>query len=105
MHSDSKKRRSFLALLFAAGDVSVLRKKIMKVFVLQHEYEIAEDRDETKFIGVYSTREKAESAISRLVTQPGFADHPENFSIDKYETDMDHWTEGFVTMPGDEELK
>ena len=78
---------------------------MMKVFVLQHEYEIAEGRDEAKFIGVYSTREHAQAAISRLITQPGFAEHPDDFSIDEYETDKDHWTEGFVTMCGVEKLK
>tara|TARA_B110000908_G_scaffold143527_1_gene172519 strand:+ start:287 stop:409 length:123 start_codon:yes stop_codon:yes gene_type:complete len=30
MHSDSKKRRSFLALLFAAGDVGRYAKKDMQ---------------------------------------------------------------------------
>ncbi len=78
---------------------------MMKVYVLQHEYEIAEGQDETKFIGVYSTKENAQTAISRLITLPGFAEHPDDFCIDEYETDQDHWTEGFVTMLGDEEVK
>ncbi len=76
----------------------------MKVYVLQHEYEVTEDRDDTKFIGVYSTRENAEAAIGRLATQPGFAEHPTGFCIDEYETDEDHWTEGFATMIGDKKV-
>jgi len=34
MHSDSKKRRSFLALLFAAGDVRRWQYHSCKVFIL-----------------------------------------------------------------------
>ncbi len=31
----------------------------------------------------------------RLVKQPWFRDFPDNFSIDEYEIDKDHWQEGF----------
>jgi len=53
--------------------------------------------EDVKFIGIYSSREKAESAISRLVLQQGFKDFPDGFNIDQYTIDEDHWTEGFVT--------
>ena len=68
------------------------------VFVLQHEYERDEGVDEVKFIGVYSTKSNAEEAVKRLVTQPGFSDHPDDFCIDEYELNLDHWTEGFDTV-------
>ena len=66
-------------------------------YVLQHSYEI-DGHDETKFIGVYSTNELAEAAVSRLESQPGFKYKPDCFFIDKYELDKDHWTEGYSTM-------
>lgn len=68
-----------------------------KVFVLQHSYE-KDFCEETKFIGVYSSIEKAESAIERLKIQPGFRDRPEDFQIEEYELDKDQWTEGYAVM-------
>jgi hypothetical protein len=69
------------------------------VFILQHSYQANNDdsSDETKFIGVYSTREKAEKAIERLRKQPGFKELANYFCIDEYRVDQDHWAEGFVT--------
>ena len=68
------------------------------VFILQHSYELAETgEEETKFIGVYSSKEKAQEAISRLSLQPGFKDLTEYFFIDEYEIDQDNWCDGFVT--------
>jgi hypothetical protein len=64
------------------------------VFLLQHSYE-ADDCDETKIIGVYSSRELAEQAAERLRSQPGFSDRPNNFHVDAYPVDQDHWTEGY----------
>ena len=69
------------------------------VFVVQHEHEVADEVDDAKFIGVYSTRETAEAAVQRLVHAPGFADSPESFHISEYQLDQDHWVEGFVTWP------
>jgi hypothetical protein len=68
------------------------------VFVLQHSYELSETgEDETKFIGVYSTMEKAQEAVLRLSKQPGFKDFSDYFYINEYEIDQDNWCEGFVT--------
>lgn len=67
------------------------------VFLLWHSYELNEC-DETKLIGVYSTRRSAERAVEHLRLQPGFCDRPDDFTIDEYELDRDHWTEGFVTL-------
>ena len=54
-----------------------------RLFVLQHAYQHGlEDREEeVKFIGVYSSREKAEDAVRRLILQPGFREHPSRNSV------------------------
>lgn len=67
------------------------------VFILQHERPETEDMDrDVKFIGAYSSQASAEAAADRLRGQPGFCDFPDDFSIDEYEVDKDHWTQGFV---------
>lgn len=69
------------------------------VFILQHSYELSESGEkDTKFIGVYSSREKAQAAIERLSLQPGFKDYPDYFYIDEYEIDQDDWCEGFAAV-------
>ena len=73
----------------------------MRVFVVQHEHEL-DGCDEVKFIGVYSTKERARAAVDRAKPLSGFRDHPDGFSVDPYEVDMDHWTDGFVTVSLDE---
>ena len=72
----------------------------MEVYVLWHEYE-TEEFEDSKMIGVYSTRERAQEAIERLKTQPGFIDYPDGFVIDPYTLDKDEWTEGFITVTYD----
>lgn len=68
-----------------------------KVFILQHERPETEDRmEDVKLIGAYASEAAAQAAIERLRTQPGFRDYPDDFTIDAYEIDKDHWTEGFV---------
>ena len=67
------------------------------IFILHHSYEL-EEREETKLIGVYSTREQAELAITRLKDKNGFKYRPDAFEISEYELDQDNWTEGFATM-------
>ena len=72
----------------------------MRVYLLLHIHELA-NRDDEKLIGVYSTEEKAQEARERAKQQPGFRDFPEEFFIDPYSLDGDHWREGFVnTYPG-----
>src|SRR5262245_40265926 len=68
------------------------------VFVLQHTRGEGAPDSDTKFIGVYSSREAAISAAERLRERPGFNDHPEGFSIDEYQLDHDHWTGGFQSV-------
>ena len=69
-----------------------------KVYVLQHIHSVDDGADDVKFIGVYSSREKAQAAIIRLSLAPGFAEAPEGFHIDEYQVDKDQWVEGYVTL-------
>ncbi len=71
------------------------------VYKLSHMYEYGDncEYDEHKELGIYSTRAKAEEAIRRYITLPGFNKYPVNcFFIDEYVVDNDsEWTEGFMT--------
>ena len=66
------------------------------VFVLQHAYDL-DDELEVKLLGVYSSEENARRAVERFKLLAGFRDHPDQFHIDRYELDGDHWAEGFFT--------
>jgi hypothetical protein len=70
----------------------------MKVYIVQHVHEFDDGSEDIKFIGVYSTHQKAEEAVKRLSTQVGFCETQEGFYIDEYELDKDHWTEGYITV-------
>jgi hypothetical protein len=73
-----------------------LDKTLTAVFVVHHEYQRDDDRDEIKLIGIYSTEAKAKSAIERLRVLPGFRESPDGFSVDCYPLDADHLAEGLV---------
>ena len=74
----------------------------MKVYVLWHVHTLEDDyceHDDEKLIGIYSTKEKAETAIEGHKDLEGFRDCPsECFEIDEYEVDQTGWTEGFTTV-------
>ncbi len=70
------------------------------VFVVQHVHTREGDVEDVKFIGVYSSRAKADAAVARLSRLPGFCDAPDGFHIDEYRLDQDHWAEGYVTVAG-----
>ncbi len=67
------------------------------VYVVQHVHSLPDQGEDVKFLGVYTSREKALAAIRRLSRQPGFSEGPTGFSTDEYQLDKDYWTEGFVT--------
>jgi hypothetical protein len=67
------------------------------VYIVQHVHETDDGAEDVKLIGVYSSRETAEAATSRLSKEPGFRDDPSGFHIDEYQVDRDHWAEGFST--------
>ena len=68
------------------------------MFLLWHTHELPGGEEDSKLIGVYSTRESAEAAQNRASQLPGFSSAPQGFTIDSYELDKDHWCEGYVTV-------
>ncbi len=78
------------------------------VFVLQHVHTLPSGEEDIKFVGVYSSEALALKAVARVGSQPGFRNDPgvvdpdgdeiDGFHICKYVIDVDHWTEGFVTV-------
>lgn len=66
------------------------------VCVLQHVHTRDDGAEDVKFIGVYSSREKAQAAVARLGRVAGFVHAPEGFSTDEYHVDQDHWVAGFM---------
>jgi hypothetical protein len=76
----------------------------MEVFILHHIHTFDDCEEDVKLIGVYSSKALATAAISRLQNQPGFSNTPEGFVISAYQLDVDHWTEGYVTIGSEEDL-
>jgi len=74
------------------------------VYVLQHSHADENGNDDVKFIGVYSSREKAQSAVARISRASGFSDELDGFNIDEYPMDQDHWVEGYVPLANAEML-
>ncbi len=72
-------------------------RAIKSVFLLQHSYEI-DNYEETKIIGIYTSKNKAELVIQKFQTLPGFKEFPECFYIDEYKLDEDNWLEGFIKI-------
>jgi hypothetical protein len=78
------------------------------VFVLQHVHTLPGGEEDIKLVGVYSSEALALKAVARVSSQPGFRDDPvvidpdsekmAGFQIENYVIDVDHWTEGFVTV-------
>ena len=68
------------------------------VYVLQHSYELENGCDETKFLGVFSSFQKAKMAVLEYKKLPGFCQYTNDFYIDKYEIDKKCWVEGFITV-------
>lgn len=87
-----------------------------RVFVVQHKHTLQGEFEDWKMIGVYRTFDGAKAAVVRLSMQPGFTKHPDiidpeapgekdGFYVSEHKLDLDHWTEGFVTMSGDDEYE
>ena len=70
------------------------------VFILQHVHSREDGVEDVKFIGAYSSREKAQEAVARMGRLRGFADASNGFHIDEYRVDQDHWVDGFVLVTG-----
>ena len=61
------------------------------IYSLKHTHEVTTGQNDTKFIGTYSSREKAEEALEITSKQPGFCECPEGFYIEEYKIDEDHY--------------
>ena len=84
----------------------------MILYIVEHLHILYDDVEDIKFLGVFSTKEKAEKAIRMLSKQPGFKDFPkiiddndiendviEGFYIIKVVVDeIAEWKEGFTTV-------
>jgi homoserine kinase type II len=81
------------------------------VFVVQHLRSEA-DSEDTKMVGVYTSREEAEAAVTRKRKFPGFSMFPNivdplkdevesGFYISEMILNHDYWTEGFIYEPSE----
>ena len=67
------------------------------VYKVDHVYEV-DDIEEVKFIGVFSSMEKAQEVVNKLILQPGFRDYPvDAFQINETKIDRIGWSEGFCS--------
>ena len=69
-----------------------------RVYLLQHSYLYGEnnENEETKILGIFDSREKAQDKIKEYIKLPGFKDFAEEcFSIDEYQLNFGEWSEGF----------
>lgn len=57
-----------------------------------------------RIVGFYATREKAEQAIRRVQSAPGFFDWPDGFRILEADVNRDGWEEGFINGLSDDWL-
>ncbi|WP_405177648.1 hypothetical protein [Nocardia sp. NBC_01377] len=65
------------------------------LFLLEHVRSVGNGAEDRKRIGIYSSEPDAHEAIDRLRTQDGFSDYPDGFTIQRFEIDEDHWTDGY----------
>jgi len=84
---------------------------MQSVFVVQHLHVLPEGQEDYKFIGVYTSHEKARRAVERLRLAPGFRDFPvlvadlgeglgegSGFYLNEHQLDSDAWASGFETV-------
>ncbi|MEU4481688.1 hypothetical protein AB0F68_27025 [Micromonospora sp. NPDC023966] len=60
------------------------------------------DGDDLKMLGVYSSEAQAKARMQRATSLPGFRDEPDCFYIARHTVDQDEWTDGFVSISGDD---
>jgi hypothetical protein len=73
------------------------------VFAVQHVEPLPSGFEEVRKVGVYSSAEAAQQAISRIRLGAGFSSFPDAFYVDEYELDVDHWANGFEPDGHDDE--
>jgi hypothetical protein len=68
-----------------------------KIYLLNHVYE-QDEIEEIKFIGAFSSFEKASAVVEELKNMPGYNKHPiECFEIMDWIIDEYTWKEGFIS--------
>jgi hypothetical protein len=70
-------------------------KGMTKVFLVQHTVVHDDGTEDTKTIGVYSTKVLAQEAVRRIKKAPGFRNHRSGFSVGPYGLNQDYWADGF----------
>jgi hypothetical protein len=73
-----------------------------QVYILAHVFDLSDQQQDVKLIGVYSTEEDALEAQERARQRPGFSENPDGFNVAAYELDRDYWVEGFDPAAIDE---
>lgn len=85
----------------AAYHWSHVEKAQSTVFVLEHarykDDDSANDIEDFKLIGVFTSEQQAQAAIEQLKSQPGFIDYPNGFHIDAYPLGQINWSQGFMS--------
>jgi homoserine kinase type II len=71
-------------------------QKIKNVYILFHINKLNDE--DSKIVGVYSSKENAQKAKKKMKTLPGFKDSPNSFILDRYELDKEYWSDGFITV-------
>ncbi len=70
-----------------------------KVFILWHCVDLDDLEEDSKLIGVFSSRQKVTEAINTLKTKDGFVDYTvDHFIMDEYRIDEVNWAEGFCRV-------
>jgi hypothetical protein len=70
------------------------------MWILSHEHERSDEKqhfsDHLKFLGFFSSREKARSAKATLASKPGFRETAHGFSVGRSAVDVPDWEDGFT---------
>ncbi|WP_165682063.1 DUF7336 domain-containing protein [Metapseudomonas otitidis] len=71
------------------------------VFILHHTYGDS-NSESYKLLGIFRSRQKANSKIREYAKLPGFIDFPDGFTVTRYTLDESHWLDGFGSEKLDE---
>ncbi|SEO31225.1 hypothetical protein SAMN02800692_0172 [Luteibacter sp. UNC138MFCol5.1] len=71
-------------------------------FLLIHDYEMPEEVDNERLVGLFATKADREKAKAQALILPGFSSFPDAFSGVTMEVGKDYWEEGYVTLTPEE---
>jgi len=72
--------------------------KNLKIFLLHYVYEFEDGHEDVKLLGVFSSKKKAQAALSDVIKIPELKKMKKNFIIDVDKINWLGWTEGFITI-------